>query len=130
VILHKAELIIPVDFAQDLIKYPVAPNILPYNLSGEGLIQVFSDFPYGYFDSKYDPVAKQYRVLITQYLQQVLTGEKQNLPIYLKFTGGFLTQYFPKLVDASDAYRAVINSPDHATLPMKLNLTYTRVYTQ
>jgi len=130
VILHKAELIIPVDIGQDLSKYPVAPNILPYVITSEGLIRVFDDFPYGYYDSYYDATNRQFRVVITQYLQDVLTGQVSNSGIYLKLSGGFYDQYRPLLVDATAAYRAVISSPEHPTLPMKLNLTYTPVYTQ
>lgn len=128
IILNKAELIIPIDAMEDLSKYPVAPNILAYTLTN-GLIDPFPDFPYQYYDSKYDAVNRQYRIVITQFLQQIITGEVPNDGIYLKLCGPAITTGTPQLIDATDAYRAVINSPTHSTLPLKLNLVYTRVDT-
>lgn len=118
VILNKAELIIPIDINQDLTLYPPSSNVMNYRYNDDGLIQLFPDLPYAYYDSFYDPVNQQFRVVITQYLQKVLTGEYPNDGFYLDIPIGNKN---------TDAYRVVIHSPEHPTAPMKLNLVYTRI---
>lgn len=119
VIINKAELIIPVDdINQDLTLYPPSANILTYRYTDDGLIQPFTDLSYSYYDSYYDSDNKQFRVVITQYLQKIISGDIPNDGFYLDIPIGNKN---------TDAYRVVFHSPQHATRPMKLNLIYTRI---
>lgn len=118
VIVNRAEFVLPIDPAQDLHLYDEPDNIMAYFISSDGLIHFMPDIPYTYYDSFYDPITQQYKIVLTQYIQQILNGENKYVDFYIDI---------PVLAKYTDAYRMVLNSPEHATKPLKLNLTYTRI---
>lgn len=120
VIVNKAELIIPIDATQNLSLYKNPGNILTYMLSEDRKLVLMDDVIYNYYDSFYDATKQQYRVVITQYIQQVLNDEARSSEFYIDIPVGSKN---------SNAFRLVINSCEHATNPIKLNLTYTRIPT-
>ncbi len=119
IIVNRAELVIPIDNTQDLLLYPIPINMLTYTLAADGRIKLMSDIFYTYYDSYYNATTQEYKVVITQYIQQVVNGE-EVAEFYIDI---------PVLTKNTDAYRIVINAVEHATKPLKLNLTYTRIPT-
>ncbi len=119
VIVNKAEFVIPVDATQDFQLYAAPGNIMAYIIGSDGRVRLMDDIYYTYYDSFYNPTTQEYKIVITQYMQQVLNGA---------ITGEFYLD-IPVLSKNTDAYRLVINSPEHATNPLRLNLTYTRIPT-
>lgn len=120
IIINKAELVIPVDITQDIQMYALPGNIMTYTLDSDGKVRLMDDIYYVYYDSYYNPTTQEYKIVFTQYLQQVINYPNANLDFYIDI---------PVLSKATDAYRLVINSVQHATKPLKLNLTYTRIPT-
>jgi len=120
VIINRAEFIIPVDESQNYQLYKEPANIMAYTLNSSGQVRLMDDIFFVYYDSFYNSVTKEYKIVLTQYLQQVLNGG--NVPAEFYFD-------IPVLAKNTDAFRLVINSPEHLTKPMKLNLTYTRIPT-
>jgi len=118
IIVNRAEFVLPIDPTQDLHLYDEPDNLMAYYLGSDGLIHFMPDIPYTYYDSFLDPVTQQYKIVLTQYVQKILNGE--NIPSEFYFD-------IPVLAKYTDAFRMVLNSPEHATKPMKLNLTYTRI---
>jgi hypothetical protein len=119
VIVNRAEFVFPIDPTQDLHLYDEPDNIMAYFIGKtDGLIHFMPDIPYTYYDSFYDPINQQYKIVLTQYIQKLLNGENLPHEFYLDI---------PVLAKYTDAYRLVLNSPEHATSPMQLNLTYTRI---
>jgi hypothetical protein len=119
VIVNKAEFVIPLDATQDFQLYAAPGNIMAYTIGSDGRVRLMDDIYYTYYDSFYNPTTQEYKIVITQYMQQVLNGA---------ITGEFYLD-IPVLSKNTDAYRLVINSPEHATNPLRLNLTYTRIPT-
>ncbi len=118
VIVNKAELVIPIDNTQDFALYENPGNILTYTLASDGKIRLMDDIYFVYYDSYYNATTQEYKVVITQYIQQVLNGGDVASEFYIDI---------PVLSKYTSAFRLVINSPEHATKPLKLNLTYTRI---
>lgn len=118
VIINKAELIIPIDESQDIDKYKLPGNILTYTLDSERKVDLMDDINYTYYDSYYNDVDKDFKVVITQYLQQIINDENVEKSFYIDI---------PILSKYTDGYRIVIHSAEHAIKPIKLNLTYTRI---
>jgi hypothetical protein len=121
IIVNRAEFVIPIDASQNLQLYREPSNLMAYYIASDGKIHFMDDIIYTYYDSFYDASTQQYKIVITQYIQQVLN----NTNIYGEF-------YFdiPVLSKYTDAFRLVVNSTEHATNPMRLNLTYTRIPTE
>lgn len=70
------------------------------------------------FDGTYNSTTKEYHFNIARYIQQVITGTRENNGLYLRASNG-----------AVNAARVVIgggNAP--AATKMKLNLTYTKIH--
>ncbi len=120
VIVNRAEFIIPVDPSQNYQLYKEPANIMAYTLNSSGQVRLMDDIFYVYYDSYYNTATQEYKIVLTQYVQQVLNGG--NVPSEFYFD-------IPVLAKNTDAFRLVINSPEHFTKPMKLNLTYTRIPT-
>lgn len=118
VIVNKAELIIPIDASQNLTLYRNPGNLLTYMLSADRKVVLMEDVIYNYYDSYYDAVKQQYHFVITQYIQQVLNDEARSSEFYIDIPVGSKN---------TNAFRVVINSCEHATNPIQLNLTYTRI---
>lgn len=120
VIVNRAEFIIPVDPTQNYQLYKEPANIMAYTLNSSGQVKLMDDIFYVYYDSYYNSSTQEYKIVLTQFLQQVLNDD--NVPAEFYFD-------IPVLAKNTDAYRLVVNSPEHLTKPMKLNLTYTRIPT-
>lgn len=120
VIVNRAEFIIPVDPTQNYQLYKEPANIMAYTLNSSGQVKFMDDIFYVYYDSYYNSSTQEYKIVLTQFLQQVLNED--NVPAEFYFD-------IPVLAKNTDAYRLVVNSPEHLTKPMKLNLTYTRIPT-
>ncbi|MCZ2442490.1 MAG: DUF4270 domain-containing protein [Flavobacteriales bacterium] len=118
IIVNKAELIIPVDALQDYIHYPAPLNITTYTLNADRTYNLTDDFQFTYYDSYYDDIKKQYRVLLTQHFQQIMDGTHSPNELYVDV---------PILSKNADVNRVVLHSPTHPTLPMKLHFVYTPV---
>jgi len=121
VVVNKAEFVFPVDLTQDLIKYPQPSNIMIYYKGSDGLLHFTDDIVYTYYDSFYDVTTKEYKIVITQHIQHILNNIA-GIPKEFYFD-------IPVLSKNTDAFRFVINSPEHSTNPMRLNLSYTRIPT-
>lgn len=121
VIVNKAELIIPADEMQDYALYPAPANLITYTLNEDGTYNLTDDFQFAYYDSYYDNVNKQYRIVISQHIQQVLEGNYETDELYLDV---------PLLSKNTDVNRAVLHSPSHPVRKMKLHLVYTPVQNQ
>lgn len=119
IIINRAELVIPIDNTQDIQLYALPGNIMTYTLGSDGKVRLMDDIFYTYYDSYYNPATKEYKIVISQYLQQVINGNITSV-FYIDI---------PVLSKHTDAYRLVIHSAEHATKPLKLNLTYTRIPT-
>lgn len=118
IIVNKAEFVLPIDATQNLQLYKEPSNLMAYTIGSDGLIHFMEDIIYTYYDSFYDATTQQYKIVITQYIQQVLNGENAEDEFYFDI---------PVLSKYTDAFRLVLNSTEHATNPMRLNLTYTRI---
>ncbi len=118
IIVNRAEFVLPIDATQDIHLYDEPDNLMAYYIGNDGLIHFMPDIPYTYYDSFYNPITQEYKIVLTQYIQRVLNGD--NIPHEFYFD-------IPVLAKYTDAYRIVLNSPEHLTKPMKLNLTYTRI---
>lgn len=118
VIVNRAEFVLPIDPTQDIHLYDEPDGLMAYYIGSDGLIHFMPDIPYTYYDSFYDPTTQQYKIVLTQYIQQILNGEDIPQEFYFDI---------PVLAKYTDAYRIVLNSTEHATNPMRLNLTYTRI---
>ena len=93
---------------------------MTYTLGSDGKVRLMDDIYYVYYDSYYNAITQEYKIVFTQYLQQVVNQESIASEFYIDI---------PVLSKATDAYRLVINSVEHATKPLKLHLTYTRIPT-
>ena len=62
----------------------------------------------------FDPVAKEYRMVVTQWMQGVLNGDYANTGLSL----------VPSSRGVS-VNRVILAGPAHATSPLKLRLTFT-----
>ncbi|MBE2245848.1 MAG: DUF4270 family protein [Candidatus Competibacteraceae bacterium] len=120
IIINKAELIIPVDESQDYQHYPAPLNITSYTLNADRTYNLTDDFQFTYYDSFYDEVKKQYRVLLTQHFQQIMNGEYPVDELYIDA---------PILSKNTDVNRVVLHGPNHPLRPMKLHLVYTPIQT-
>jgi hypothetical protein len=69
-----------------------------------------------YLGGSYNSTTQEYRFNIARYIQQVLTGEKNNNGLYLLAGNGSI-----------NANRVVLGGAGSSTLPMKLNITYTKL---
>lgn len=118
IIVNRAEFVLPIDATQNLQLYKEPSNLMAYTIGSDGLIHFMEDIIYTYYDSFYDPTTQQYKIVITQYIQQVLNGENEQDEFYFDI---------PVLSKYTDAFRLVLNSTEHTTNPMRLNLTYTRI---
>jgi hypothetical protein len=118
IIVNRAEFVIPVDPTQDFHLYDEPDGIMAYTIGSDKKIRVMDDIYYTYYDGAYNPTTLEYKIVLTQYIQQVLNNESIahefyfDIPIFSKYT---------------DAFRLILNSTEHATNPMRLNLTYTRI---
>lgn len=118
IIVNRAELVIPIDIAQDIILYPIPGNILTYTLDPDGKVVYMDDTPYTYYDGYYNSTYQEYKIVFTQYLQQVLNDENVASEFYIDI---------PVFSKNTDAYRLIIHSAEHTTKPLRLKLTYTRI---
>jgi hypothetical protein len=120
IIINRAEFVLPIDPGQDFNLYAEPANLMAYTINSVGQIRIMDDIYYVYYDSYYNPITQEYKIVLTQYIQQVLNNENIANEFYFDL---------PVLSKNTDAYRLILNSTEHATRPMKLNLTYTRIPT-
>ncbi len=123
VIVNKAELILPIqeNTEADLFLPPQQLYAYIYNTEASGSLNTANwveDYANSWFSGKYDSDKKEYRLIITKYLNKVATGRLPN--------NGFFVDVAP-LAKAASVNRVVLNSPNHPTKPMKLIVTYTKI---
>ncbi len=119
--INKAELVIKADqttFYQ--LDTFAAPNALVlFGINDDGTTYILPDAFEGsnYYGSTYNTTTKEYHFNIARYIQQVLSGKKNNNGLYILASGG-----------AINANRIVIGGGGSGTYQMKLNITYTKVH--
>jgi hypothetical protein len=114
----KAELIIPVNETSGD-RFPVPDRLLLFGLDDNGdafLLDEFLQDPQGFslIDGGYDFVNQRYRFLITRFLQQVITDDRE-------FTG------FEIVVQraSTTANRVVLNGAEHPENELRLEIQFT-----
>ena len=79
VIINKAELILPIQHtSDDLLIPPTDLTVAAYNQSTNSQSLILDNFNPNHLDGEYDEENKQYRFIITRYVQNVLNGEIPN----------------------------------------------------
>ncbi len=121
IIINKAELIIPADELTDYFLYPAPFNLVTYTLNDDGSYNLVDDFQFNYYDSFWDDINKQFKIRITQHVQQIINGKYNVNAMFLDT---------PILSKNTDVNRVVVFGPNHPIRPMKLHLVYTPVQTQ
>jgi len=123
VAVNKAELVVKVDTTvspySDIKKYPTPPTLVLFQINDGGGSSVISpDYFEGtnYFGGSYNSSTKEYTFNISRYIQQVLSGQKNNNGIYLLVANG-----------AVQANRLVLGGGNSSDFKMKLNITYTKL---
>lgn len=113
--LAKAELVLPVDGPYYPAYAPPA-QIFPFRKNAEGADAVLPDQAgnVNLVGGIFDPVAKEYRMVVTQWMQGVLNGDYANTGLSL----------VPSSRGVS-VNRVILAGPAHATSPLKLRLTFT-----
>jgi hypothetical protein len=113
--LAKAELVMPVD-GPYYPPYGPPAQIFPFRKGADGKDAVLPDQAgsVNLVGGIFDPVAKEYRMVVTQWMQGVLNGEYPNTGLSL----------VPSSRGVS-VNRVILAGPGHATAPMKLRLTFT-----
>lgn len=102
VIVNKAELILPVQYTtDDLLVPPLNLTVAAYDQSANAQSLIFDNFNPNHLDGEYDSDNKQYRFIITRYIQNVLKGDIPNDGLRLLSLEHF-----------SSVARAVFNGPD------------------
>ncbi len=119
--INKAELVIKVNPAATykLDTFAVPEKLMLYGINDDGSDYVLPDYGEGtrYFDGVYNSTTHEYRINISRYIQQVLTGRRKNNGLHLLALNG-----------AINANRVVIGGGGSATVyQMKLNITCTKV---
>lgn len=120
--INKAELVIKVNpnatYKLDIFTAP--EKLMLYGISDDGSDYVLPDFYEGssYFGGVYNLTTQEYRINISRYIQQVLTGERKNNGLHLLALNG-----------AINANRAVIGGGGSGAgaYQMKLKITHTKI---
>jgi len=120
IIINKAELIIPADEITDYFLYPAPLNLINYTLNDDRSYNLVDDFQFNYYDSFWDKTNKQFKIRITQHVQQIIDGKYNVNALYLDT---------PILSKNTDVNRVVVFGPKHPSRPLKLHLVYTPVQT-
>jgi hypothetical protein len=124
VAVNKAELVVKVDTTvspySDIKKYATPPTLVLFQINDNGTSGVISpDYFEGtnYFGGSYNASTQTYTFNISRYIQQVLSGQKNNNGIYLLVSNG-----------AVQANRLVLGGGNSSNFKMKLNITYTKLH--
>jgi hypothetical protein len=114
----KAELVVNLA-SSDLITYPPPEGLSVRAISADGSLEVIPDDPLymgvAYYGGSYDDASGQYKINITRYVQQLVSGQHGNTGLYL----------FPASTRIS-MDRAVITSGMNSNR-MKLLITFARL---
>lgn len=120
VVINKAELIMSVDPTTDTVNYPAHPKLVATIADSKLGPVVMPDYFEGatYFGGDYNSSTKEYRFNIARYIQQVLSGKRENQGLYIIANNRPTTANRVQLVGGS------------ASLPyhMRLKITYTPLY--
>lgn len=113
--LAKAELVLPLD-GPYYPPYGPPSQLFPFRKGSDGKDAVLPDQAgsVNLVGGIFDPVAKEYRLVVTQWMQGVLNGEYPNTGLSL----------VPSSRGVS-VNRVILAGPGHATRPLKLRLTFT-----
>lgn len=123
VAINKAELVIKVDTSAiyEYSKYATPATLLLFQINDDSTSNILvPDYNEGtsYFGGSYDATNKEYRFNIARYIQQILTGARNNNGIYIITQNGAIT-----------ASRVPLGGGDPASpFKMKLNITYTKLH--
>jgi hypothetical protein len=125
VAINKAELVVNVDpatIAYNGNNFNPPDNLLLFGINDDKtlfLLPDLTEIPY-YYNGAYDATTHQYRLNISRYIQQVLTGKLHNNGLYLTL---------PHISGAITANRVVIGGGVPGTTnQMKLEITYTKLH--
>jgi len=125
VAVNKAELVVHVDQPSLIFSgnnYAPPANLILFGINDDGSLYLLPDMiqiPY-YYNGAYDDVNHEYRLNISRYIQQVLTGKLHNNGLYLTL---------PHVSGATTANRAVIGGGvQGSTNQMKLEITFTKLH--
>jgi len=117
VFVNSAELVVPVnaedEFYSDLFPQPARLLLLQQNEEGE--LYHIPDSEFGYFGGRYDEDEKEYRIRITQHIQEVLKDPESHYGLTLINTQSH-----------SNAYRLVLRGSGLEDNPLSLELKYTK----
>ena len=119
---NKAELVIKVDLssAYQLDTFAAPAQLVLFGINDDGTEYVLPDYSEGsiYFGGIYNSTTHEYRFNIARYIQQVLTGKRNNNGLHLLASSGSL-----------NANRVVIGGGGAGSLyRMKLNIAYTKLH--
>jgi len=121
VAINKAELVIKVNTNSlyKLDSFATPKKIVLFGINDDGTTYQLPDAFEGenYYGSTYNATTKEYRFNIARYIQQVLSGEKNNNGIYMLASAG-----------AVNANRVVIGGGAAGANQIKLNITYTKLH--
>lgn len=118
---NKAELVIKVNTSATykLDTFAAPEKLILYGIDDDGNDYVLPDFSEGsnYFGGVYNPTAHEYRINISRYIEQILTGKRKNNGLHLLVSNG-----------AINANRSVIGGGGNGSAyQMKLNITCTKL---
>lgn len=116
--LNKAELILNID-PVSVASYSPPSNLVLLGIDSLGKSYTLNDAVEGseHFGGSYNSTTKQIKFNITRHLQFVLDKKVKNYGFYLVTSGASV-----------QANRVMIYGGDNTTLPIKLKLTYTKLY--
>ena len=119
--INKAELVISVDTSvyKMLETFPTPSALILFGINDDGTTYAIPDAFEGatYFGGTYNSGTVQYKFNIARYIQQIVDGDRKNNGLYILASNG-----------AVFGNRAVLGGATSATRPMKLNITYTKIY--
>lgn len=121
VAINRAELVIKADqnLSYQLDTFAAPKALVLFGINDDGTVYSLPDAFEGgaYYGGTYSSDTKEYRFNIARYVQQILSGEKNNNGIYILASSGVIY-----------ANRVVLGGGAVGTNQMKLNITYTKLH--
>jgi hypothetical protein len=127
IVINKAELVIDLSSGTDVSPFVAAPRLALYTYDIAGVRTNIKDnanpttSKYGGF---YDATNKNYKFILTSYLQQLIDGKAIDYGTYLSTSS---TTEFDLSPPVTSAARSIIGSYGNSTNKVKLNIYYTKI---
>jgi len=121
--INKAELVIKLDQTSTnyLDTFAAPKSLIIFGINDDGTSYIIPDAvenpAYYNYDGTYNKTTKEYRFNMNRYVQQILTGKKENNGFYILAQSG-----------AVNANRVIIGGGGTGNYQMKLNITYTKLH--